>query len=112
MYQEEAAKAGRVVKPGTELALGGQLVVTDNAEQTQRALEDTRWFWQKWGIPFGLGVAEPLIGDPDSVSRKIELAAKIGTDEMFFLLGDGLLPRDMVMRSFELFAEKVMPRFS
>jgi hypothetical protein len=31
---------------------------------------------------------------------------------MFFLLGDGLLPRDVVMRSFELFAEKVMPRFS
>ena len=112
IYQEEASNAGRTVKPGTELALGGQLVVTENAEQTQRALADTRWFWDKWGIPFGLGVAEPLIGDADSISRKIELAQKIGTDEMFFLLGDGLLPRDVVMHSFELFAEKVMPRFS
>ena len=56
-------------------------------------------------------MAEPLIGDADSVSRKIELAIKIGTDEMFFLIGDGLLPRDVVLRSFELFAEKVMPRF-
>ena len=112
IYQEEAAQAGRTVQPGTELALGGQLVVTESAEQTQRALADTRWFWDKWGIPFGLGVAEPLIGDPDTISRKIELAQKIGTDEMFFLLGDGLLPRDVVMRSFELFAEKVMPRFS
>ena len=101
-----------MVQPGTELALGGQLVVTESAEQTQRALADTRWFWDKWGIPFGLGVAEPLIGGPDTISRKIELAQKIGTDEMFFLLGDGLLPRDVVMRSFELFAEKVMPRFS
>ena len=75
-------------------------------------MADTRWFWEKWGIPFGLGVAEPLIGDPDSVSRKIELAQKIGTDEMFFLLGDGLLPRDTILRSFELFATKVMPRFT
>ena len=86
-------------------------MVTDSAAQTQRALADTRWFWEQWGIPFGLGVAEPLIGDADSVSRKIELAIKIGTDEMFFLIGDGLLPRDVVLRSFELFAEKVMPRF-
>ena len=31
---------------------------------------------------------------------------------MFFLLGDGLLPRDTILRSFELFATKVMPRFT
>ena len=102
IYREEAEKAGRTVKPGTELALGGQLVVTESPSEAQQIVADTRWFWEKWGIPFGLGVAEPLIGDPDRVSRKIELAQKIGTDEMFFLLGDGLLPRDTILRSFEL----------
>ena len=112
VYREEAEKAGRTVQPGTELALGGQLVLTENPSETSQIMADTRWFWEKWGIPFGLGVAEPLIGDPDSVSRKIELAQKIGTDEMFFLLGDGLLPRDTILRSFDLFATKVMPRFA
>lgn len=37
---------------------------------------------------------------------------KTGVDEMFFLLGDGLLPRDVILRSFDLFATKVMPRFA
>ena len=64
VYREEAEKAGRTVKPGTELALGGQLVLTENPSETPQIMADTRWFWEKWGIPFGLGVAEPLIGDP------------------------------------------------
>ncbi len=60
-----------------------------------------------------MGAPEALVGHPDAVSRKLERAIEtIGTDEIFFLLGDGLFPRDVIMRSLELFATKVMPRFS
>lgn len=48
----------------------------------------------------------------EAVAVIIERAWKIGTDEMFFLLGAGLLPRDVILRSFELFATKVRPRFA
>jgi len=113
IYREEAEGAGRSVAPGSELALGGQLILTENKSDLAALERDAKWFWDSWGVPFGLGAPEALVGDPDSVSRKIEQAIeRIGTDEIFFLLGDGLFPRDVVMRTLELFATKVMPRFS
>lgn len=48
----------------------------------------------------------------EAVAVIIERAWKIGPDEMFFLLGDGLLPRDVILHSFELFATKVRSRFA
>ena len=111
-YREAAATAGREVRPGTEIALGGQLVITRNAEETAQVMRDTEWFWNTWGIPFGLGTPEMLVGDPDTISRKIEFALnRLGTDELFFLLGDGLLSHDIVTHTLETFATKVMPRF-
>ena len=111
IYREEAEGAGRSVKRGTELALGGQLILTENSAQVPDILGDTQWFWNTWGIPFGLGTPEQMVGHPDEVSRTIEKAMEIGTDEMFFLIGDGLFPRDTILRTLELFATKVMPRF-
>lgn len=112
IIREEAEKADRLVTPGAELALGGQLVLARTDAEARDIQNDTDWFWQQWGVPFGLGTPEYLIGDVDAISRKIELAQKIGTDEMFFLLGDGLLSHDIVMRTLETFSEKVLPRFS
>lgn len=111
IYREEAEAAGRSVKRGSELALGGQLILTENAGDVPAIRADTDWFWNTWGIPFGLGTPEQLVGHPDEVSRTIEKAIRIGTDEMFFLIGDGLFPRDTILRTLELFATKVMPRF-
>ena len=54
-----------------------------------------------------------LMGDMHKIpsgAAAIEKAARIGTDEMFFLIGDGLFPRDTILRTLELFAEKVMPQ--
>ena len=112
-YRDEAAAHGREVKAGTEIALGGQLVITRNQEETDRILADADWFWKTWGIPFGLGAPEMLVGDADTISRKVEYALEtLGTDEMFFLLGDGLFPHDTVTRTLEEFGAKVLPRFT
>ncbi len=63
-------------------------------------------------MPFGQGYPAMLIGDVDTVSRKIEEATKhIAFNEAYFLFGQGVLERDKCMRTLELFAEKVMPRF-
>ena len=76
-------------------------------------LKDPLWMWDKWFIPFGQGHPELLVGDPDSISRRIEEASKaVPIKECFFLLPQGIHDRDQVMSSLELFAEKVMPRFA
>ena len=112
-YREEAAVHGRTVTPGTEIALGGQLVITRDQAETDRIMADADWFWNTWGIPFGLGAPEMLVGDADSISRRIEYALEtLGTDEMFFLLGDGLFPHDTVTRTLEEFGSKILPRFT
>lgn len=111
-YREEAAAHGREVRPGTELALGGQLVITRSQAETEQVLADADWFWKTWGVPFGLGAPEMIVGDVDTVSRKIEYALEtLGTEEMFFLLGDGLFPHDIVKHSLEAFGASVLPRF-
>lgn len=111
-YREHAAQHGRTVAPGSEIALGGQLVITRDQAETDRILAEAKWFWDTWGVPFGLGMPEMLVGDADFVSRRIEHALEtLGTDELFFLLGDGLFGHDVVTRSLETFASEVMPRF-
>jgi hypothetical protein len=53
-----------------------------------------------------------LIGDADAVSRRIEdVSRHVKSNEMFLLFGQGILDRDRCLRTLELFAEKVMPRF-
>ena len=113
VYRDEAALAGRKVTRGTEIALGGQLVITKDQEEKDMILSETKWFWDTWGVPFGLGAPEMLVGTVDEISRKIEYALEeLGTDEMFFLIGDGLLPHSIVCRTLEEFGTKILPRFT
>jgi alkanesulfonate monooxygenase SsuD/methylene tetrahydromethanopterin reductase-like flavin-dependent oxidoreductase (luciferase family) len=112
IYRDEAAQHGRIVEPGTEIALGGQLAITRSDAETDKILADAAWFWKTWGTPFGLGAPEMFVGDVDTVSRKIEYALeKLGTDELFFLIGDGLFPHDTVTHTLETLGNQVMPRF-
>ena len=50
-------------------------------------------------------------GDPDTCARAIERWAEIGLDQMVLLLKAGNTTHDQVMRSLDLFGEKVLPRF-
>jgi alkanesulfonate monooxygenase SsuD/methylene tetrahydromethanopterin reductase-like flavin-dependent oxidoreductase (luciferase family) len=52
-------------------------------------------------------------GSPDTLSRKIEAAAKaVPLNECFLIIPQGIHDRGQVLSSLELFATRVIPRFS
>lgn len=111
-YREEAAKHGRQVEPGDEAAWGGTLVVAPTKAQAQEWAQDMLWLWNEWLLPFGQGYPEMLVGDPDSISRRLEEAsATIPIKECFLLIPQGIHEREQILTSLELFTTKVMPRF-
>ena len=73
---------------------------------------DTFSLRDSWSTPFGQERPPLLIGDADTVSRMIENAARhVPFREVFLLFGQGILERDRCLKTLELFAEKVIPRF-
>jgi alkanesulfonate monooxygenase SsuD/methylene tetrahydromethanopterin reductase-like flavin-dependent oxidoreductase (luciferase family) len=52
-----------------------------------------------------------IVGDPDHVIRKVERYQAAGLDHLLCLMQADRIPHAKVMRSLELFAEHVMPRF-
>jgi alkanesulfonate monooxygenase SsuD/methylene tetrahydromethanopterin reductase-like flavin-dependent oxidoreductase (luciferase family) len=112
-YRDEAAKHGHNVRPGDEAAWGGALIVAPTKAQAQEWAQDVRWMWDEWLLPFGQGHPEWLVGDPDSISRRLDEAGKaIPIKECFFLIPQGIHDRDQILTSLDLFANKVMPRFA
>ncbi len=112
-YREEAAKHGRQVELGEEAAWGGTLVVAPTKAQAQEWAQDMLWLWNEWLLPFGQGYPEMLVGDPDSISRRLEEASSaIPIKECFLLIPQGIHSRDQILTSLDLFANKVMPRFA
>jgi hypothetical protein len=92
--------------------LGGYLVLADTQAQAEAWAHDCLWFWDTWSLLFGQGHPPLLSGDADTVSRMIEEASRhVPFNEVFLLFGQGLLERDKCLKTLELFAEKVMPRF-
>jgi alkanesulfonate monooxygenase SsuD/methylene tetrahydromethanopterin reductase-like flavin-dependent oxidoreductase (luciferase family) len=68
--------------------------------------------WQARSTPFGPDMPPMRVGDPDTVTRMIEDAARhVPFREVFLLFGQGVLDRDKCLTTLELFAEKVSPRF-
>jgi len=113
VYREEAAKYGHELEPGDEAGWGGAMICAETDAQAQAQAEDLRWLWDKWFVPFGQGHPEYLVGSPDTLSRRIEEAAgRIPIKECFLLIPQGLAGRDQILRSLELFATKVLPRFA
>jgi alkanesulfonate monooxygenase SsuD/methylene tetrahydromethanopterin reductase-like flavin-dependent oxidoreductase (luciferase family) len=112
-YREEAAKHGHTIQPGDEAAWGGLLITAPTTAQAQEWAQDMLWFWDQWSKPFGQGYPELLIGDPDTITRRIEEASRaIPIKECFLLIPQGVHDRDKMLTSLELFATKVMPRFA
>ncbi len=52
-----------------------------------------------------------IVGDVDHVIRKVERYRDAGLDHFISLMQADRIPHEQVMRSIELFATKVMPRF-
>jgi alkanesulfonate monooxygenase SsuD/methylene tetrahydromethanopterin reductase-like flavin-dependent oxidoreductase (luciferase family) len=81
--------------------------------QAKEWAEDMLWFWENWSTPFGQGLPKLLIGSPDTISREIEEANQtFKVNDWFGLIPQGLHDRKQILTSLELFATKVMPRFS
>jgi len=112
-YRDEAAKYGHHTEPGDEAAWGGVLVVAPTKAKAQEWAQDMVWLWDEWLLPFGQGHPEWLVGDPDSISRRVEEARKaIPIKECFLIIPQGIHDRDQILTSLDLFASKVIPRFA
>ena len=111
-YRDEAERYGRRVAEGEEAAWGGYLVLADSRAEAEDWAEDCLWYWNTWCVPFGRSVPPLLVGDADTVCRKLEdVQRHVKSNEVFLHFGQGILDRDRCLRTLELFAEKVMPRF-
>jgi alkanesulfonate monooxygenase SsuD/methylene tetrahydromethanopterin reductase-like flavin-dependent oxidoreductase (luciferase family) len=110
--RDEAERHGRSVAAGEEAAWGGYLVLADSTDEAEAWAQDCRWYWNTWCVPYGRSLPPMLVGDADTVSRKLEeVSRRVRTNEVFLLFGQGILARDRCLKTLELFAEKVMPRF-
>lgn len=111
-YREEAAVHGREVTPGDEAAWGGLMICAESDNAARELAEDMKWMWSNWAVPFGQPFPELLFGSPDTLCQRIEEATKaVDINEMFLIVPQGIHNRDQILRSLDLFAEKVIPKF-
>lgn len=111
-YRDEAERCGRRVAEGEEAAWGGYLVLADSKSAAEAWAEDCLWYWKTWYAPYGRGIPPLLVGDVDTICRKLEAVARhVKSNEVFLQFGQGILEPDKCLKTLELFAEKVMPRF-
>ncbi|MCH8025774.1 MAG: LLM class flavin-dependent oxidoreductase [Chloroflexi bacterium] len=133
VYHDEATKAGRSLAPGEGLGVLRDVVVADSDEEALELWGNSGAFCgAAWFSPFGFdrGLTDPargerftpqemmergmlLVGTPDTVSRQMEaLLEQTPVRWLFAWTYIGLMPHDKIMRSLELFATKVLPRFA
>jgi alkanesulfonate monooxygenase SsuD/methylene tetrahydromethanopterin reductase-like flavin-dependent oxidoreductase (luciferase family) len=133
VYQEEAEGCGRTLARGEGLGVLRDVIVADSDEEAlQMWARGPAFCGAAWFAPFGFDrvLREPgreapltphemldrslvLAGTPDSVSRQLErLLEQTPVRWLFAWTYNGLVPHDKIMRSLELFATKVLPRFA
>ncbi len=128
LVQLYAEVSGR--PPGQGVGVLRDVVVADTDEEAMALWADSGAFCgAAWFTPFGFsrGLADPdtgqvpqdllaeglaLVGTVDSVTRQLErLAERLPIDWLFAWTYNGLVPHHKLMRSLELFATAVLPRF-
>jgi alkanesulfonate monooxygenase SsuD/methylene tetrahydromethanopterin reductase-like flavin-dependent oxidoreductase (luciferase family) len=128
VYHEEARAHGRDVAPGEGMGLLRDVVVADTDAQAWELWRDSGAFvGAAWFAPFGFGAAIPRpgevgplapeemhrrglmwIGSPDTVRRQIrETMDRLPLKYVMAWQYNGLMPRDAIERSLELYAEVV-----
>ncbi|MGB2693696.1 MAG: LLM class flavin-dependent oxidoreductase, partial [Dehalococcoidia bacterium] len=132
VYQDEANNVGRKLEPGEGLGVLRDVIVADTDEEALELWHHSgQYCGAAWFAPFGFwrGFTEPgreemlsvpelmergliLVGSPDTVSKQMERMLD-GTPIrwLFAWTYNGLVPHNKLMRSLELFATKVLPRF-
>jgi alkanesulfonate monooxygenase SsuD/methylene tetrahydromethanopterin reductase-like flavin-dependent oxidoreductase (luciferase family) len=133
VYGEEAESAGRKLAAGEGLGLLRDVIVADSEAEALALWRDSGAFCgAAWFEPFGFAsvLREPgrtdalspqelldnnlvLAGTVDSVSRQIERLLKDTPMRWLFAWTyNGLMPHAKIMKSLELFADEVLPRFA
>lgn len=111
---EEAEKAGLVREAGP-LAPGAFLMVGKTREEAETLRADFAWlFDHAYSVPpYNIPMGRVFLGTPDEVSKQIEDLLKIAPfDEIFVWHNLGLHDDSLAMKSVELFAKEVLPRFT
>jgi alkanesulfonate monooxygenase SsuD/methylene tetrahydromethanopterin reductase-like flavin-dependent oxidoreductase (luciferase family) len=106
------------------------VIIADTDAEAKALWRDSGYFCGKeWFDPFGFskGMVDPktgetpdlwenslaLVGTVDTVTRQLErLVKRLPIKWIFAWMYNGLLPNDCIMKTLELFATKVLPRFS
>lgn len=133
VYREEAARGGRTLRPGEGLGVLRDVVVADSDAEAFRLWKHGAAFCGKaWFTPFRFGevmresgedeMPTPeemlekgllLVGSVDTVTRQLErLLEQTPVRRLFAWQYNGLIPHAKILRSLELFATKVLPRFA
>ena len=106
-FASPCSACGFVNEGSEKFRWGGLLVLADTDAIAREWAQDMLSFWDSWSKPFGQDYPYLLIGDPDSVSRKIEAATReIPINECFLLIPQGIHDRDRILKSLELFASR------
>lgn len=131
VYREEAANAGRVLKPGQGLGVLRDAIICDTDEEARRWWAHGAAFCgAAWFAPFHFGdvLQEPgapppsrdemltngmlLVGSVDTVRRQLDaLLSETPVEWVFAWIYNGLIPHEVNLRSIELFKTKVLPEF-
>ena len=130
LYEVYAATSGRALGDGVGILR--DLVIADTDAEAQALWENSSRFAAKvWFEPFGFrrGMVDPddgsmpspeeflrdgytLVGSVDTVCRQLEAAAsRVPLDWLFCWMFNGMIPHEKLMRTIELFATQVLPRF-
>jgi alkanesulfonate monooxygenase SsuD/methylene tetrahydromethanopterin reductase-like flavin-dependent oxidoreductase (luciferase family) len=133
VYQEEAASAGRTLEPGEGMAVLRDVLVCDTDEEARALWRDSGAFTgAAWFAPFHFGAVliDPatgrgptteemfengmlLVGSVETVTRQLErLLSGSPVRWLFAWTYNALVPHAKLMRSLELFATRVLPRFA
>jgi alkanesulfonate monooxygenase SsuD/methylene tetrahydromethanopterin reductase-like flavin-dependent oxidoreductase (luciferase family) len=132
VYREEAAAHGRTLAPGEGLGVLRDVIVADtDAEALELWAHGAAFCGAAWFAPFHFGdvLIEPgvaerptpqsmiedgmlLVGSVDTVTRSLErLQRDTPVNWLFAWQYNGLIPNGKILRSLDLFATKVLPRF-
>ncbi len=132
VYREEAAAHGRSLALGEGLGVLRDVIVADtDAEALELWAHGAAFCGAAWFAPFHFGdvLVDPangerptpqsmidsgmlLVGSVDTVTRSLErLQRDTPVNWLFAWQYNGLIPNGKILRSLELFATKVLPRF-
>lgn len=131
VYAEAAASAGRELGPCENVCNVGWVCVADSEAEVRRLSEPTQqWFrqvrttgltqfpgedqpspltWERFTDPdHGEGI---FVGTPDQVTQRLgRFVEQTNVSDIHLITGTDMLPHTAVMKSLELFADKVMPQ--